>query len=175
MSIRYQQVIPVDSLSELLVAEDPEIYYIHSGKGFSSSISLSIANSATGYILLVTGNDNQHLHLRDYAIEATSAPVTITLYEGATVSNSGTPVSVINLNRTSANTTTASLYSAPTVTGNGTQLIQHQLTGTKQDGGFGMTTSKEIVLNSNTNYLFAIANTSGGSSTVMVRPFWVEV
>lgn len=175
MSIRYDQVLPVDSATNALITETTETFYIHDGYGFETSISLTVAAGATGYVLLITGSSTRYIHLRDYALEATGAPATIIFYEGAAVSANGAPVSVINLNRSSTNTSIGTVYSGPTVTGTGTQLVKSIITGNKQDGGFGRSAApKEIVLAASTNYLWAITNSTAGSVDFVLRPFWVE-
>lgn len=175
MPIRFQQVLPADPLTEALVVESSEVFYIHSGDAYECSISLTVAAGATAYVLFVIGRSDKHVHLRDYAIEATAAPVVAIFYEAPTVSNNGSIAGAINLHRDSTNTSIATLYTGPTVSNTGTQLVKSLLTGTKQDGGFGRGSApKEILLTSNEKYLWAFTNNAVGSSDIVFRPFWVE-
>lgn len=175
MAIRFQQVLPADPITEALVVETAEVFYIHSGDAYECSVSLTVAAGATAYVLFVIGSSEKHVHLRDYAIEATAAPVVVIFSEAPTVTDNGSATSSINLHRDSTNTSIGTLYTGTTVSNTGTQLVKTLLTGTKQDGGFGRGSApKEILLTSNEDYLWSFTNNAVGSSDIVFRPFWVE-
>lgn len=176
MTVRWQQLIPVDDVSELIVIEEPEIYYIHQGHGFSKAVALTIAGGATGYVMMIPGaSATQHVHLRDYVVETTSAPMTVVLYEGATTSANGSSAAPVQMNRTLSTETFVSFYTGPTVTNPGTELSRSLIPGTKQDGGFGRGTApKEFVFQNEVKYLWAITNNAVGSADIVFRVFWVE-
>lgn len=174
--VRWQQLIPIDDTSNVIVVEQSELFYIHEGHGFSSSLTMTIAAAATGYVLLKVGASAAYdTHIQDYLIETTSAPMTVVFSEGAVVSADGTPGVLYQMNRANQATTYSTIFTAPTVTNAGTPLRTSIVTGSKQDGGFGRGAApKELVLQNETNYLWAITNNSAGSANIAFNLFLVE-
>ena len=85
------------------------------------------------------------------------------LYEGATVSNTGTWVNVYNNNRNSANTALVEAYSAPTVTAYGTLVESDHAGSGRASGGVGSRSDHEFIGKQNTDYIFIVSNVTAQS------------
>lgn len=132
---------------------------IHAGLlWYTGYTNLTLAGFASNDVLLVTSDKTAHLRvmvqLNDKGI--------FYLYEGTTVSNEGTALSVVNANRTSSNTPDLAAYHTPTITDLGTILGAELIIG----GGSGQNaigssvTSNDdlLILAPNTNYLLRLTN-----------------
>ena len=146
---------------------------IEEGKVFSYSTRISLANSAVSNYLIKTSTT---LKTTLYELDLTSdnSPIFFDLYESAIVSANGTLAATINNNRTSSTNATSSIYTAPTVTSNGTLLLNNLTTGGKASGGQN-TNEFGIVLKQNTNYLLVLTQSSG-NPTANISPLlrWSE-
>lgn len=142
---------------------------IHRGWMFSASIvDLALADDAAIEVLIQT-HATQSAHMRFVA--AGGGDVEIELYEGATFSAAGTPMSASNRNRSSANTADSIITHTPTLTGDGTEL--HNTLGPGGSGFFATPggesrTFEEWVLAPATVYLFRVSNRSGVAAPVSV-------
>lgn len=166
--------LPVDSISGAVQSIEYEHSRIHSGKGFLFNGKHTVANGASAYHLL----DNpaaSYPHLRVFAVTASSGPMDIEFYEGATTSASGTAVTPVNYNRNSATTAALACYNGPTVTTPGTLLAYMLITGTKHESGSGDSGGQtEWILKPSTKYLAKLTNNSGSSVTYALKLFWYE-
>jgi len=141
------------SLSELTRA-------IHEGKAFAIGTEGEIAASSSVYLLGKSGD--KQIHFDEFIADFSQGNIRISLYEDTIVSADGTPVIPSNMNFASTNEATLSVFSAPTITSNGTLKQPPKflpLTG----GGANVSPSqggiaKGRVLKRNTNYLIRIEN-----------------
>jgi len=92
----------------------------------------------------------------------------ISIFEAATIS-AGNALTAYNLNRTSSNTTGATITEGPTVSATGTtEILDVFIPSTvKKDAvPFATASSFPRILVSNTEYLFRYTNQSGGTATI---------
>jgi hypothetical protein len=136
----------------------------HEGRYFThSSTHLNIADDASIDHLVVTSATAPHMA---FAVSV-MADFTLTLYEDTVTSADGAAAYAFNNNRNSAVANTTLIYEAPTVTSIGTKLAETLLPAGKGGNAIGGTdgapvrTGTEIILKSNTKYLFRVTNKSG--------------
>lgn len=142
---------------------------VHEGKYFSGGLyNATLADAGTATILIQTSS-TEVTHIK--FASSGSGNSTIQFFEGTTVSNAGTAVTMSNHNRNSTKSFSGTVTHTPTITDNGTQLngTAFLAAGTKGDGsgdfsGF----SNEFNLIKSTNYLLLVTNVSGGVSKVSV-------
>jgi hypothetical protein len=150
---------------------------VHSGLAYSVSHSFTSVADTTSVDVLITVGSNKYLH-SGITITATGTS-SVSLYSGATVSANGTALTAYNLNRASANTTDASWYYTPTVTGTGTALAITLIPGGEKNQAVGgsagaLSRGAEWILNKSTNYLIRVTNNSGSSATINVGVMYYE-
>lgn len=136
---------------------------IHEGQNFiGSDIGLAVADAADRDYLIKTGAIPPHLV---FSVNATGE-VTVTFFEGTTVSADGTGITLFDSNRVSANTPLTTLFHTPTVTVAGTQLLIRKLgaslPGPSSIVGVGEQRN-EAILAASSNYLLRITNNEGAA------------
>ena len=101
----------------------------------------------------------------------------ISLYRGATYSNSGTALAVYNRNGESSNTTQSQFYYSPTISNSGTLVYQTLLPGGKGSAAVGGETSSksEAILKYSTDYLLRVQNVSGGAEDIAIEIDYYEI
>ena len=102
--------------------------------------------------------------------------VTVQFSEAATYTG-GSAVNAINVDRTSANVDHLTLVSNPTVTNEGTVLIQSILGSASQfrEGGTpGECSCSHFKLKANTKYIIKVTNVSGDASKIKVGWYFIE-
>jgi len=140
---------------------------IHRGQFFSlDNFNSALANSGTIDVLVkvTTG-----VHVR--AIASAGGDARFQLFEGTTVSANGTPATPVNRNRFSALTAVTQFFTGPTITADGTALLDTLLpggTGGIFSGGGGGQTFEEFVLAPG-NYLLRLTNISGSTQPANVQ------
>lgn len=150
----------------------------HSGSNFIYSELVTIADTATRDILIVTPNSaTKKAHLEG-AINCIFE-CNIKWYEGTTVSNAGTGVTELNLNRSSTKTADTVLTHTPTVSGVGTLLQEYQIgnagsAGGRNDFGGSLQQRSEWVLDdSATKYLLRITSAQDAND-ISIYLSWYE-
>jgi hypothetical protein len=120
-------------------------------------------------------------HLSRVRFDLGRGDVDLHAYEGTTTSADGTPISAFVTNRNSTNTPDLSLFSGPTVTGDGTLIhtgwVPPTATGTglSADGVSNSTNGEEWLLKPSTKYLVRITNNSGATITYRYEILWYEI
>ncbi len=165
----------VDPTSNTLRGIDIEHSEIHKGRMFMATKKATVATTVHTYIGILTGANG--IHYKPATIVTTADALQVTLYEGSTVTG-GTAVDVVNLNRNSANVTTAVAKDGVTPSVNGTAIGTSFLGGS---AGVGQTRSggsasgvNEFVLKPNTQYMLDIYNGSTASNTFQLTYGWYE-
>ncbi len=148
---------------------------IHDGKGFGVTHTFTtIAAGGTADILLQNPSGN-FSHIRLYQFASTTAPGTVTLYEGTTFTDAGTALTEHNRRRSSSTTANLVVTHTPTVTANGTELETDLIAGERRVGGTARTTVQEWLLNQNEDYLIQYTNESNATADFVVfNIFWYE-
>jgi hypothetical protein len=128
---------------------------------FFQDYATGIGNGSTRDILIITANNGKAVHSR-FALATLGG--TYVLYEGATTSANGTAITILNRNRTSANTPTVTAFFSPTVTTTGTQLAVAVLGSTsKATVDDVLNSDTELILKSNTKYLLRFTSSAGSN------------
>lgn len=146
---------------------------IHSGDSYSFDYDGTLNASTSLYFLGVTGN--KQIHFDAIHADFQKGGVRLWLYEAPVTTADGTAQASVNMNFASANVSTLSLFSAPTLTSNGTKKVSHffPLTGR---GVNVVPASSDIaggrVLKTNTKYLFRIENIDTSACTFGVNFIW---
>lgn len=163
-----------DTISGYLITIDDIHARIHQGVFFeANNLTLNVAVASPKKILLVTGG-TKVVHL-SYDVETGAGGAKLELYEGTTVSDTGTPITSINENRLSTNTAEMQVFDTPTVTNDGTQIDIHQsgttTAGGKLSGHVGF--NREFILKKSTNYQLKI--TTLAQVDVSTEIDWYEI
>lgn len=151
----------VDGVNHGLVLINEIHYNIHRGIIFTAvRTELNVVNNGTVDVFLIVTNST---HLR-FKMSA-EGQSTISFFEGTTVSGNGTVVPARNRNRFSSNVATTAVYHTPTITDDGTELVQVFLSGGTGGNAQGTETSptEEWVLSAG-NYMIRLTNISGTAS-----------
>lgn len=144
---------------------------IHDGQRFFCNRYASGLSNGTNYDLsLVTSTAKVHLRM-DARWLATGR---IEVYEGATLSNNGTALTVYNRSRDVAGIGTMLAYHTPTVTTTGTLIFVSIHTAAVGIHPFIDTFDNELILKVSTKYLIRMASTSG-SNAYSITYDWYEV
>lgn len=161
-----------------LVSMPYNIAATHAGKFFFSNFyNAAVASAGTIDLLVVTGaTTTPHIAIMiDMA-----AAATLSIYEDATASNNGTPLTAINANRQSTKVTTASVFHTPTITGTGTTLmLNHYIAGGTTGNATGGSSNDfaritEFLLKTSSKYLFRVTNLSASAAAGSVQLGWFE-
>jgi hypothetical protein len=155
-----KQNYPYDDIRDILYPEaligiDVSHHRVHDGRGFHYAQRQNIGVGAAYDFLFVapTTISGKMAHV-EISISA-DAKGYVTLFEDATTSNDGTPLTIRNRNRISANTPSSTMFSAPTVTGTGNQLTI-DVFGSGEKAGGSTRDKEEFVINSGKKYLIRI-------------------
>lgn len=164
-----------DVMTGAMIGIDYGHHEIHDGDTFRvGAILTNVSNAASRLIRIKTPNSSSYSHWGSETI--TDAACQIEFYEGTIfTAASGTQVSTFNKNRMSANVASTLIYTTPTVSVLGTQLMQKRFGTGKTAGGEAGTTA-EWILKADTNYLFKIINKAGGGGSLngSWRFIWYE-
>ena len=121
----------------------------------------------TFYLVLTGGTTDTYFNIGIITVTT----ITVILYEGMSTSNDGTEMPMLNLNRGSSTTTTATVHRDPTTPG-GTDLIW---AGTAPNGDFGtvspFNSEAGIILKAGEEYLLSVANNGDSPVDVLFSCF----
>lgn len=164
-------VTTIDSLHRM--THDGFVYHA------SGKVTGMIADNVDDF--LITTPALSFPHFQRLQITTGRGDIDMLVYEGATTSADGAAITVLNVNRNSANTPNAVFTSGPTVTDVGT-LIHTQWTpptatgvGQSPSGIVGETNGEEWILAPSTKYLIRITNNSGATIDYRYEMLWYEV
>lgn len=160
----------IDQSSDAFVVLSSDQKHIHSGEVFMVSGQADLNTDDTLDILFVS-SPLVTTHLT-FQIRAT-VETNLVLYEGTTVSDNGSAVSITNHNRQSINVPKTKAYSGPTVTDEGTQLLELHFGSGQQTGGHSMH-DNEIILAKDTNYLLRVTS-EANSNDIGFQSHWYEL
>lgn len=159
---------PVSGAVETIDAPHTEI---HNGRFFLYSGQVTLNNAATKKFLITVPNSAVFTHMIPAKVRATGE-ANIAIYEGPTVSNEGTPVTMLNRNRNSSNVNATLLKEDPTADPNGTLIyVEHFGSGQKSQGE--SRGESEFILKTNTKYLIIITS-EAASNDISFLIDWYE-
>lgn len=152
-----RQIVTVDRFNNALVIEGENHANIHRGIFYTASIAAPIVGDGSAFLLLRVLSGNA-AHVR---FTTTVDHTMLTqMYEAPTTTADGTPLAANNRNRFSSNTSTMLIFSEPTVTANGTKMLDFLVTGgDKQTASGGQGSSFEEWVLAPGDYLVIIENT----------------
>jgi len=173
----------VDWLSNLSTESAPVLQgphlHIHEGEGFETGNMFSGISDGAQVSLLMVPEGDQLAHFL-FATAAGGLAVWH-LYEAPTITSSGTPLAVNNLNRFTRNKPSEWLaFHTPTITNVGTRLKSGIIPGTTggtpaaSASGGNVRGDSERVLHFDSAYLLVIQNQAGASVLVDISGEWYE-
>jgi len=159
-----------DSTTGARVNIDYHDYAKHKGDTFTLATSTDIAAGAYFDLMIEVGDVELHM----FPTAEVEAESILYIYEGGTVSASGTALTIYNDNRTSDITSDVDAYYAPTITTEGTALREKHVGSGKTIGGEARTNG-EIILKPETVYLFRVLNNSVSTGWISPDLTWSEL
>lgn len=151
---------------------------VHAGNFYTvSKLIQAVAASGTLDIFIINGA-NYDLHSAFSA--AAGGDAYFRIYEGTTVAGNGTALSAINNLRSSSNTSEASFFHTPTVSGVGSLLYEDYIPGGGVFGSGGsdggpIRAGTELDLAINTNYLIRLTNATAGAQDLSIGMGFYEL
>ena len=155
-----------------LTTIDIEHHKVHEGKHFFLKTWQDVGQGNTVYFMFRTPNTSTRIHARAHI--AGEVEFTIGLYENPTLTADGTPVTMLNNDRNSANTPSLLAFSGPTVTDDGTPLRLTKI-GSNRDDTVSPGANYEIIAKQNEEYLFKITNDANTTGWIDVDFWYYEV
>lgn len=144
---------------------------IHEGNHFFVKDWVDLGNAAVYDILIKVADTTKWPHFL-FEVRA-EAEFNIILYKDPTVTDPGTPISVINRNNNSATTAGMLVYHTPTVSAVGTQVARYK-GGSAQKVGGEARASGEVVLDQNAYYMARITNDTALNNWIDYFLDWYE-
>lgn len=149
---------------------------VSKGKLYQAYARLVIPAGQTRFLSFTTADKT----IKSYpsVLNTSADKFTFDYFEGASVSG-GTPVSVFNQNRRTANTSEVVFLSDVTVQTEGTKIAQVWMpgavgTGQSRSGASSGGGDTHWILKPNTTYLFKFINGSSAENTVQLNEIWIE-
>ena len=163
---------PVDAVTGAIEVISYEHHEIHSGSHYfvKTVIELSGAGDIE-YFMFRTPDTSKRVHAQ--ARIGGNAEFDIEIFEDPTTTADGTPVTTINNERDSANTSELLAFGAPTVTADGDRIWYGRI-GTGRDATVSAATGYEILAATDTDYLFKVTKAASGDGYVDVDFSWYE-
>ncbi len=153
--------VDVEGRSSGLKTIEVEHGKIHDELSYFHSSFVDLVGSASRQFIFKTPDTLTRMHLvGEVSFEAESS---VTLTEDVSTDADGTPITLFNRDRNSANTTSAVLTHTPTNPAGGTILAVKRAGSGKKVGGLSRD-AFELILKQNTKYLIDITNQSAGNS-----------
>lgn len=147
-------------------------HHVHDGHSYVSWYDTgAIANNATAELILQTGKKETHINF----VGGGTGAFLVDTFQSPSFSAIGTPVVIMNRNRTSTHESVNALYSAPTLTADGTKLLSSMIPGGNNTGGSvpGQDFDR-FVLKPLTYHMFRLTNISGNISRALLELGWYE-
>ncbi len=161
----------IDNTTHTTVNIEHTHHEIHEGDAFHMSDQQDIANAGSFNYLIVTPNTNKFTHI--FINVVSQAEAQETLFEGVTVTNSGTALTGHNRNRTSGGVPVVEIFLTPTVVSSGT-ILQIRSWGTSKSIGDIMRSENEWVLNSGAVYMVNSLNNTTSNNLITTWLNWYE-
>lgn len=152
-----------------LITADALDYRTHVGEVYTlGALSGAIPKDAS-YVLYIKTPADHELHSR-LRINGTDA-YSYVVHEGVTVSNAGTPLTCLNMNRNSIHASTALGYHTPSISGAGT-AISAGYQGSADIGGGGDVTISEVILKWDTGYTLTMTAKKSATYFTIKLLYW---
>jgi hypothetical protein len=163
-------------ISKAIATLDIEHWFIHKGEHFFNSQCLEIPSNTTWNWVIETGDRGLHMI---FEITANNGALFFDTYEGITADSNGTLQTLLNNNRLSSKTSTATMRLNPTnISIVGAQRIRCGRLGVagnvSQRVGGSINRSNEIVFKKNTKYLLRMQNLVNEINYTNLTHSWYE-
>lgn len=155
----HDRIVTIDNIQD----------HIHNGDMFRVNAVFSLGVAGVKYALLRVGSIPIHI----YGEISASGESTMNFYESPTTSADGTPISVLNKNKTSSKVSEVTAFDSPTVTTPGTLLDSFLMSGAINAGGRDRSENEWSLL-PNTDYLIKVTAVAA-SDYAMKIDFYEEV
>ena len=145
--------------------------HIHDGNSFTS---LGVVALTTGQSYTIITNTNDTLRKHSFLQAYLSEELEVTVQEGVTTTSDGTSLPILNRNRNSLTTSTATIFANPTgLVTTGCPIVRHVREGGKN--AFAETQqSNELILKANTKYSVTFTNRGNNTAYLNWQWFWYE-
>lgn len=150
-----------DASTEALINIDHAHHKVHSGSHYKAGYQdTSMVASDTIELLFVTPDTTEWAHWK--LVAQSTGEVVVAVYEGTTTSANGTAITRWNRNRNSVNTSSTLVYHTPTVTADGTKMVEKWIgsSGFRENSGGESRGDNEFILKQNTKYLVRLTAVS---------------
>lgn len=138
---------------------------IHCGDHYTATSTADVGNGANDDIMIIVGNhETKRYHLVTDIISEAEAH--FYLYEGASLSASGTAIASYNRDRNSANTSDLKLYHNSSATIANSTIIHQKHWGSGKGVGGDERGAHEFILKNNTKYLFRTNNATTSNNQI---------
>jgi len=162
-------VVGVDPTNESLNADPHEECALNAGNHYFIRDVYDFPNTDPVYFMFRTPNTATRINA--FVNATAESEFTCQIFEAGTVSADGTPVTAVNNDRDSTNTPELEAYSAPTVTGDGTQIVKFKVGFSKNSGVNAF--NHKIKAKTNTIYLFKLVSEEG-AKWIDIDFYWYE-
>jgi len=143
--------IKVDSLTNALTIIDYAHHEIHEGSSFySKDVVGPLAASVAASFLVRVGTMTAAPHMI-FEVSSAEGRFEMTFFSSATVSTTGTAVTLFNSNQNSAKTPITQLFSGAAFSASGTQIYKTRVGASKKSGSASRALN-EIIFKANTDY-----------------------
>lgn len=164
----------IDAYTQSLIIVQQAHHEIHEGDHYHVSGFDVLADTQSTVFTMITPDTTKWVHLV-FDVESTGETY-FGIFEGGTITATGTVVTPVNNNRNSSNTSAVRLYKNSTIGSSGTSLGQHLFgvasnPATSMGGGIGR--EDELILKQNTLYHFIFVSNSNGNN-VDYLGLWYE-
>ena len=171
LSETFRETAPEFGNTRHQVVIDEPHQRIHDGTFFSSGVNDPILADTASLEVMIRVVGGAHMVVRlEHEGDATFEG-----FENVLTSADGVAVAAVNRNRFSANTADSSVFSGPTITGDGTKLAEQLLLG--GSGGKAQSAEGSFFLEwllSPGDYLIRLTNNSGTASRAQVLLDWYQ-
>lgn len=163
----------MDAVSNSLVVMDNAHHEIHEEDSYRVFINKDVGNAGTFAIAFTTPNTAKWVNLT-FAVSH-ELEGDFKLYEAITSWTSGTPITPVNANRTSSNTSgITDMVFDPSVTLGTPVTLIHEVGGSGRQFGSASDHDTEWILAENTTYLLLFTNLTANSNETNLQLDWYE-
>lgn len=171
-------VIRIDKNNRSVYSIDVPHATVHEGNMYKAEYHITTLTDASYAEMMIINGATKGLHMVFNVV--TEGKATVKLFEGGTVTSNGASVTVNNMNRESANTSTAVVFSTPVFSTTGTLIDTSFIAGgtispaVKDTQGGVIRHGTEFILNKNTKYNLSVLNQRGDTTTALLQMQWYE-
>lgn len=163
----------VDPSTEALSVIEYEHHRIHEGSFYRACFQKDVPNGGTAILALTTVDTTKWVHLM--RLVSSELESEVVLYENPTSITGGAPLTPLNVNRNSVNTSDSIIVSDPTVNLVGAIEICRAVIGSGRSIGGSHVPKDEWVLKQNTIYLIIVTNQAvGAANETNIHLTWYE-